>query len=337
MNLILIRPSELSAYPSSSPTPSVTLGPNDERTKHIIKHLRKKSGDTVNIGIVGGSKGRAVLHNLVSDEDRDNGSDNGNSKAANSKSSYNDKSDNRGGVRLVLRPETLSPPSPNEPQITLLLAIPFPRTLKSLWPTISSFSAVTRIILFQGMLSDPEFLDSSALKPNTYEPLIEKGMSQGGRTRPIKVDVCLEEMKVSREFLERLGLNCNDKRDYGGNCTARIFLDCGDETTVPPPVRDIVLKHCRHNMDAGRQFKESINSVSSAILAVGPERGWTDEEAKIFTEKCGFEAATLGSSILRVDTAVIAGLGIVSAALDECHREGRTNNDCVHSKRQRVD
>ena len=38
----------------------------------------------------------------------------------------------------------------------------------------------------------------------------------------------------------------------------------------------------------------------------------------MFVNECGFKTATLGCSILRVDTAVVAGLGIVSAALDEC-------------------
>jgi len=64
------------------------------------------------------------------------------------------------------------------------------------------------------------------------------------------------------------------------------------------------------------------------VLAVGPERGWTDDEAKFFVEECGFRSATLGGSILRVDAAVVAGLGMVSAALDECMRsQGRGGSE----------
>jgi len=71
----------------------------------------------------------------------------------------------------------------------------------------------------------------------------------------------------------------------------------------------------------------------SAILAVGPERGWTDDKAKIFTKECGFQRATLGGhSILRVDAAVVAGLGIVSAALDECQRIGGSDDDGAWEK-----
>ena len=70
------------------------------------------------------------------------------------------------------------------------------------------------------------------------------------------------------------------------------------------------MKHCSSNIQNG-----------SVVLAVGPERGWSEQEAKLFVDECGFEAASLGSSILRVDSAVISGLAICSAALDECHKQ----------------
>lgn len=275
MNLILIKPTE-----PLTDTGAVDLEPNDDRTKHIIEHLNKKTGDTVSIGFVcplGGRKCKAsVLH-------RQNG-----------------------GLRLVPKPKTMIQ-SPKEPEITLVLAVPFPARLKYLWPVITSFSAVTRVVIVKGKLSNPEFCESKALQPSVYEPMIEKGMSQGGRTRPVKVDICLEDDSISRKSLERLGLVCNSNTDG----VARIFLDCGDECKTPPPARDIVLEQCG-----------KINSkMPSAIVAVGPERGWTDDEAKIFVEECGFQSAMLGSSILRVDTAVVSGLGIVSAALDECQNE----------------
>jgi RsmE family RNA methyltransferase len=74
------------------------------------------------------------------------------------------------------------------------------------------------------------------------------------------------------------------------------------------------------------------NSTPKSIIAFGPERGWTDEEASIFVNECKFESVSLGSSILRVDTAVIAGIGIVSAALDEC--QIRMNDSETRKKRK---
>jgi 16S rRNA (uracil1498-N3)-methyltransferase len=53
---------------------------------------------------------------------------------------------------------------------------------------------------------------------------------------------------------------------------------------------------------------------SSAItLAVGPEGGWTPDELQLFAEK-GWVSASLGSTVLRAETAVIAAIAIVSTS-----------------------
>ncbi|NQT59417.1 MAG: 16S rRNA (uracil(1498)-N(3))-methyltransferase [Bacteroidetes bacterium] len=46
------------------------------------------------------------------------------------------------------------------------------------------------------------------------------------------------------------------------------------------------------------------------ILAVGPERGWSDRERKLFA-KAGFLSAGLGDRILRTETACSAGLSLL--------------------------
>jgi 16S rRNA (uracil1498-N3)-methyltransferase len=45
------------------------------------------------------------------------------------------------------------------------------------------------------------------------------------------------------------------------------------------------------------------------ILAVGPEGGWTSGELNKFTQS-GWKSATLGPTILRAETAAIAGLAV---------------------------
>ncbi len=204
-------------------------------------------------------------------------------------------------------------------------------------------------MLYIGQLSNPEFNATKNLLPEVYHPLIEKGMMQGGHTRQLKVDVCVgdDDGIVSKQLLERLGLLCNNRDDHsddGGDGIARLFLDCEDDemkTSPPRAARTVVLDHCGKSSSL-----TTTTTPPSAIIAIGPERGWTTAEATLFTNECGFEAATLGNSILRVDTAVIAGIGIVSAALDECHKllvrgggEGRIiqGEEKEDVKRQRKD
>jgi 16S rRNA (uracil1498-N3)-methyltransferase len=55
---------------------------------------------------------------------------------------------------------------------------------------------------------------------------------------------------------------------------------------------------------------------SHAVLAIGPEGGWTDEERDMAL-KAGFHEASLGRLILRTETAVIAALASLSYALGD--------------------
>ena len=56
--------------------------------------------------------------------------------------------------------------------------------------------------------------------------------------------------------------------------------------------------------------------AAKAVLAIGPEGGWTDEERQAAL-KAGFHEASLGRLILRTETAVIASLASLSYALGE--------------------
>jgi 16S rRNA (uracil1498-N3)-methyltransferase len=64
-------------------------------------------------------------------------------------------------------------------------------------------------------------------------------------------------------------------------------------------------------------LKDALQSGPSngdVALAFGPEGGWTDEELTLF-EQAGWVSASLGSTILRTETAAIAGLSVALAEL----------------------
>ncbi len=57
-----------------------------------------------------------------------------------------------------------------------------------------------------------------------------------------------------------------------------------------------------------------LSDMASLALAVGPEGGWTPEELREF-DKAGWVSASLGATILRAETAAIAGLAIARAEI----------------------
>ncbi len=205
-------------------------------------------------------------------------------------------------------------------ELVLVLSLPFPKRLKALWPQITSMG-VSHIIIVRGALSDANYCNSSSILPEVYRPLVEEGMSQGCHTKQVTVEVEVREV-VSRSVFEKLAL-FRTPEEWSKHGEAAIFLDCGDETMEPPPCRQVIVDKLSRLPTERRK---------RVILAIGSERGWTEGEAKLFHE-AGFESASLGRSILRVDTAVIAGLGIASTTLDEF----RTAEQRIRDRKRKQD
>jgi 16S rRNA (uracil1498-N3)-methyltransferase len=94
------------------------------------------------------------------------------------------------------------------------------------------------------------------------------------------------------------------------------------EISPPLKLKDAVvlpgsLRILLSETETGATLKDVLQSHSSdsaVILALGPEGGWTDEELKLFQES-GWMAASLGSAILRAETAAIAAMVIVQSEL----------------------
>ena len=59
---------------------------------------------------------------------------------------------------------------------------------------------------------------------------------------------------------------------------------------------------------------QDITSSEEVTLAFGPEGGWTESELKLFLN-AGWVAASLGTTILRAETAAIAATAVALAEL----------------------
>jgi 16S rRNA (uracil1498-N3)-methyltransferase len=75
------------------------------------------------------------------------------------------------------------------------------------------------------------------------------------------------------------------------------------------PSLDQALNHWQAANSGGSA--NSGDSVSSVLLAIGPEGGWTSEEEKLALA-AGWRAVSLGESILRVSTAAVAAAALLS-------------------------
>lgn len=64
----------------------------------------------------------------------------------------------------------------------------------------------------------------------------------------------------------------------------------------------------------GPPLKDTLESTSQATLAVGPEGGWSDQERTQAIE-AGWRPARLGATVLRSETAAVAGLATLSHLL----------------------
>jgi 16S rRNA (uracil1498-N3)-methyltransferase len=85
--------------------------------------------------------------------------------------------------------------------------------------------------------------------------------------------------------------------------------------TQNPAAAKIMLSE-RPDTASIRQILEAESTRKQAVLAIGPEGGWTDAE---FTaaQTSGLREASLGNLILRTETAVVAALASINYALGE--------------------
>ncbi len=109
----------------------------------------------------------------------------------------------------------------------------------------------------------------------------------------------------------------------------RIALQASEQSrraSAPEISQPVALQSAIQSADGARivlaeseqktMLKDALQAASEGklTLAFGPEGGWTEPELKLF-HSGGWVAASLGSTILRAETAIIAATAIASAEL----------------------
>ena len=180
---------------------------------------------------------------------------------------------------------TLDPAVPPRPRVDLLLALPRPKVMRRLWAQIAALG-VGRIILTNAARVERDYFDAHVLRPDSYGPLLIEGLQQARDTRRPEVTIHKQFRILVEDELNRLcpsGLRL--VADPSATATAASFVS-----------------------GLGGHTGERI------LLAVGPEGGWNDFETALLHAH-GFESIGIGPRTLRTDTACVALLALVHAAL----------------------
>jgi RsmE family RNA methyltransferase len=246
MNLLLLTPDDLdAARPDHDGVEHFRV--DGARAAHVREVLGAERGARVCVGLLAGPVGHA---SIVDDD----------------------------GAALTLAwravDRALEPPRPG---VTLVLAVPRPKTLQKLLPELATFG-VERVILLRTWKVDRAYLTSEVLRPERVRALFHAGLMQGRRTTP----PALELAPLFRPWVEDLapGLAAAHDRAWLADPDAAIGV---------------------------ASLARELGRARRVVLAVGPEGGFTAFEREALVG-AGFVEAALGRDVLRVETAVVAAL-----------------------------
>ena len=175
------------------------------------------------------------------------------------------------GVAITLG-LAITEPVPAPLPIELVLAIPRPKVLTRVIEAAAAFG-VLRIELTNAWRVDKSYLHSPRLAPDALALAARLGAEQGATTH-------LPPITIHRRLMEL----CDAR--WPGPPAVKLIAHPG-----APPIEAAV---------AGRP--------APLVLAIGPEGGWIEREVETFVAR-GFQPVSLGTPILRVETAVAAALG----------------------------
>ena len=160
--------------------------------------------------------------------------------------------------------------------LTVLVGLPRPQTAKKVLHDLASLGAA-RIIFFESAKGDPGYLTSSLWKDGEWREHVLKGTEQACST-------LVPEVTRVGSLAEAVALVATD--------AWKVALDPYEATGAP----------------------ELSVAAASAVLAIGPERGFAETE-RATLRAAGFAFAHLGDRILRVEAAALVGGALMLAHL----------------------
>jgi RsmE family RNA methyltransferase len=177
--------------------------------------------------------------------------------------------------------------TPQRPRVDLLLALPRPKVMRRLWAQIAA-SGVGRIILTNAERVERDYFDAHILTPACYRPLLVEGLQQARDTR-------MPAVSIHKRFRVLVEDELDGLFEADG---LRLVADPSAQTSVSAAIGEQVYRA------AGTRI----------LIAIGPEGGWNSFEIGLLGAH-GFQPVGMGPRTLRTDTACVALLAILHAAL----------------------
>jgi 16S rRNA (uracil1498-N3)-methyltransferase len=182
------------------------------------------------------------------------------------------------GAELAVRPAS---------QVTLALAIfKFDRMEWAIEKCTEI--GVARIIPVIARRTDPHLAAAAQKRQERWQRIALQAAEQSRRAAPPEIAA-----PVKLKDLGSAGVSPAGRPEAGATVCRIVLAECEDDTQL----RD-VLK----------------NRPTEAVLAIGPEGGWPEDELQWFRES-GWVAASLGDTILRAETAAIVAVALALDAM----------------------
>ena len=169
-------------------------------------------------------------------------------------------------------------PAPAALPVTLLIGLPRPHTAKRVLFEGASLG-VAGIHFFEAERSEPSYAQSSLWQTDEWRDRIRLGAEQAFST-----------------YLPQVAMHAD--------LQSAISALHGEDTHV-----------ALDNYEAGGSLGEVLpDAAASAVIALGPERGWSSYERDVF-RKNGWKLAHLGAHVLRAETACVAAVSATATKL----------------------
>lgn len=166
--------------------------------------------------------------------------------------------------------------------LAFLVGLPRPQTAKKVLFELTTLGA-SEIRFFKSAKGDPAYATATLWRVGEWRDEVLRGAEQAFST-------LLPEVTVHDSLDEALA-------DSGKSLPVGYSL-------VAPDVYEAT----------GPLSAASFAGKSGALIAIGPERGWSDRERDVL-RKSGFEMVHLGDRVLRVETACVVAGGLALSAL----------------------